>query len=139
MKTNSLQDLKDKVCILTGGCGVFGGIFSVALINVGAKVAILDYKKGRCEECTAGIAKLSGSQVLCVVANVLDKKSLIEAKKQINSKFGKVDILINGISTILHTGQSIIIPAHTLYTVRADKRFKMISTSIGGDNTKKYI
>ncbi len=96
MELNSFLNVKDKVCVLTGGCGVFGNVFSEALINSGVKVAILDYKKGRCEECTAGIAKQSGSQVLCVVANVLDKKSLIEAKAQINSEFGKVDILING-------------------------------------------
>lgn len=89
-------DIKDKVCVITGGCGVFGSTFSMALINSGAKVAILDYKKGRCEECAQGMAKKAGSPVLCVVANVVDKESLLEAKKQINSEFGKIDVLING-------------------------------------------
>jgi len=95
MEINSSQEIKDKVCVLTGGCGVFGRIFSVALINAGAKVAILDYKKGRCEDCALGRLQESGSPVLCVVANVLDKKSLMESKDQINTLFGKVDILIN--------------------------------------------
>ncbi|NJO91558.1 MAG: hypothetical protein HC831_23295 [Chloroflexia bacterium] len=40
--------------------------------------------------------KKSGAPVLCVVANVLNKEDLIEAKKQVNDEFGKVDILING-------------------------------------------
>jgi NAD(P)-dependent dehydrogenase (short-subunit alcohol dehydrogenase family) len=90
------NDIKDKVCVLTGGCGVFGSVFSSALINAGAKLAILDYKQGRCESCAQGIAKANGAPVLCAVANVLDKESLQAAKKQINNEFGKIDVLING-------------------------------------------
>ena len=89
------EDIKDKVVVLTGGCGVFGSVFSMALINAGAKVAILDYKQGRCEECMQGMAKKKGAPLFCAVANVLDKESLIESKKQINSQFGKIDVLIN--------------------------------------------
>jgi len=96
MKIEANKDLNGKVCVITGGCGVFGRVFSIALINAGAKVAILDYKKGRCEECSVGIAKKEGSPVLCCVGNVLEKQSLIDAKNQINSEFGKVDVLING-------------------------------------------
>jgi len=90
------EDMKGKVVVLTGGCGVFGSVFAMSLINAGAKVAILDYKQGRCEECMQGIAKKGGAPVLCAVANVLDKASLIEAKKHINNEFGKIDVLING-------------------------------------------
>lgn len=43
---------------------------------------------------------------------------------------GKADIVIDGISNLLNTGQSIIIPAHTSNSVKANKRFKMISTII---------
>jgi quercetin dioxygenase-like cupin family protein len=43
---------------------------------------------------------------------------------------GKAEIVINGISNLLNTGQSIIIPAHAKHTVKADERFKMISTII---------
>ncbi|MEW6652329.1 MAG: SDR family oxidoreductase [Bacteroidota bacterium] len=92
----SFADVKDKVCVITGGCGVLGGVFSQALLDAGAKVAILDYKKGRCEDCARGLAAKSGKDVLCAVANVLDKESLIEAKKHINKHLGKVDVLLNG-------------------------------------------
>jgi quercetin dioxygenase-like cupin family protein len=43
---------------------------------------------------------------------------------------GKAEIVIDGISNLLATGQSIIIPAHTSNIVRANERFKMISTII---------
>jgi quercetin dioxygenase-like cupin family protein len=43
---------------------------------------------------------------------------------------GKAEILIDGISHILEIGQSIIIPAHSRNTIKANVRFKMISTMI---------
>jgi len=43
---------------------------------------------------------------------------------------GQAEIVIDGISNLLATGQSIIIPAHTSNIVRANERFKMISTII---------
>jgi len=43
---------------------------------------------------------------------------------------GKAEIVIGGISNLLNTGQSIIIPAHTSNIVKANERFKMISTII---------
>ena len=43
---------------------------------------------------------------------------------------GKAEIFIDGVSNLLDTGQSIIIPAHTSNIVKANERFKMISTII---------
>jgi quercetin dioxygenase-like cupin family protein len=43
---------------------------------------------------------------------------------------GKAEIVIDGVSNMLDTGQSIIIPAHTSNIVKANERFKMISTII---------
>ena len=43
---------------------------------------------------------------------------------------GTAEILIDGISNFLATGQSIIIPAHTSNSIKANERFKMISTII---------
>lgn len=43
---------------------------------------------------------------------------------------GNAEIIIDGVSNFLNTGQSIIIPAHISNSVRANERFKMISTII---------
>jgi quercetin dioxygenase-like cupin family protein len=43
---------------------------------------------------------------------------------------GKAEIVIDGVSNLLTTGQSIIIPAHVSNSVKANERFKMISTII---------
>lgn len=43
---------------------------------------------------------------------------------------GNAEIVIDGKSTMLATGQSIIVPAHLRNTIIANERFKMISTII---------
>jgi quercetin dioxygenase-like cupin family protein len=43
---------------------------------------------------------------------------------------GKAEIVIDGKTFLLNTGQSIIIPAHTANIVKANERFKMILTII---------
>jgi len=41
---------------------------------------------------------------------------------------GKAEVIIDNISNLLNAGQSIIIPAHARNTIKANERFKMIST-----------
>ena len=43
---------------------------------------------------------------------------------------GKAEIVIDGESTILNTGDGIIVPAHHSNSLKANERFKMISTVI---------
>ena len=43
---------------------------------------------------------------------------------------GKAEIVINGKSHLLETGQSIIIPAHTTNFIKPNERFKMVLTVI---------
>ena len=43
---------------------------------------------------------------------------------------GKSEIIIDDKSNLLEVGQSIIIPSHTSNTIKANVRFKMISTII---------
>jgi len=43
---------------------------------------------------------------------------------------GKAEIVINEVSYQLETGQSIIVPAHSRNIIKANERFKIISTVI---------
>ena len=43
---------------------------------------------------------------------------------------GDSEIVIDKYSILLKTGEIIIVPAHTSYIIKANKRFKMISTVI---------
>lgn len=43
---------------------------------------------------------------------------------------GNAEVIINGNTNQLETGQSIVIPAHSTQTIQAPVRFKMLSTVI---------
>ncbi len=43
---------------------------------------------------------------------------------------GESEVVIDGTSHLLQTGQGIVIPAHSRNTIKANVRFKMISTII---------
>lgn len=88
-------ELKDKVCVVTGGTGVLCGAMADALAECGAKVAILALGQEECEKKARQINE-NGGIAIGIEANVLDKESLKKAHEIINEKFGQVDILING-------------------------------------------
>ena len=88
-------DLKGKTAVVTGGGGVLCGAFAKAIAACGAKVAILDLRKESADNVAEEIVK-DGGIAMGVAANVLEKESLLAAKKEVNDKYGKVDILING-------------------------------------------
>ena len=88
-------DLKGKTAVVTGGGGVLCGAFAKAIAACGAKVAILDLRKESADKVAEEIVK-DGGIAMGVAANVLEKESLLAAKKEVNDKYGKVDILING-------------------------------------------
>ena len=92
----SFDDLKGKVCVITGGAGVIGISLVKALASVGTKIAIVDINEELAQKVAGEIAAEYNAEIIGVKANVLDKESLEAAKTIINSKFGAIDLLING-------------------------------------------
>jgi NAD(P)-dependent dehydrogenase (short-subunit alcohol dehydrogenase family) len=96
MKPISFDDLKGKVCVITGGAGVLGNAMVKALASVDMKIVIADINKEVADAMAAEIAAESNATVIGIEANVLDKASLEKAKAEINEKLGDIDVLING-------------------------------------------
>jgi len=96
MKKISFDDLKGKVCVITGGAGVIGISIVKALASVGTKVAIVDLNEELAMKVAKEISEEFDAVVIGVKGNVLDKASLEEAKVVINDKLGLIDLLING-------------------------------------------
>lgn len=92
----SFDDLKGKVCLITGGTGVLGASMVECLAMHGVKLAILGRNIKAAEELVAKVSQTYGATAIAVAGDVLNKESLIEAKKQVNEKLGKIDILVNG-------------------------------------------
>jgi hypothetical protein len=88
------SDLKGKVAVITGGAGVIGYAICEAMASVGIKTAIIDINKEAAENTAYQLAAKFNIDCIGVEANVLDKQSLIAAKRVINEKFGAIDILL---------------------------------------------
>lgn len=87
-------DLTGQVAVVTGGSGVIGSVFCRALAVCGAKVAVLGRKAENAEPVVQEILA-GGGEAVAVAVDVLDKKSLLAARKTILERWGKINILIN--------------------------------------------
>ncbi|MGI5976766.1 MAG: SDR family oxidoreductase [Candidatus Limivicinus sp.] len=88
-------DLKNKVAVVTGGGGVLCSRFSVALAESGAKVAVLNRTLSKAQTVVDEIRE-KGGEAAAFHVDVLDRDSIIEARREVLSVYGKCDILING-------------------------------------------
>lgn len=96
MKELSFKDLKDKVCVITGGAGVIGTAIAKGLASIGVRTAILDINLEQATKVAKDIESSTGTISKAYKADVLDKSSLEEVKEKINADLGKIDLLING-------------------------------------------
>lgn len=88
-------DLTDKVAVVTGGSGVLGREFSLALLKAGAKVAILGIDEKMGEEAVTYLNEQGYDQVKSIECDVLNKEKIEAARLEVNNAFGTCDILVN--------------------------------------------
>ena len=89
----SFDDLKGKVCVITGGAGVIGVSIVRALASVGTRIAIVDINEELAQKVAAEVSAEFSAEIIGVKANVLDKESLEAAKTIINNKLGPIDFV----------------------------------------------
>ena len=94
-EAKELFSLAGRTAAIPGGGGILCGAIAKALARAGARVAVLDLSEDAAKKVADEINE-SGGNAIAVKCSVLDKQQLEEAKKQIVTKFGKPDILING-------------------------------------------
>ena len=92
----NFEHLKGKTCIITGGGGILGASMAEALAAAGINLAILDINPEAAKSLAERITAQFNVKALGIAANVLDKKSLEEAKILVNKEFSSIDFLING-------------------------------------------
>lgn len=93
---NNLNDLKDKVCVITGGGGVIGSSLAHWLAGQGIITVILDINEEAAMKVATSVTTETGVKSYGFKANVLDKDSLIDVHEKITNEVGEVDFLING-------------------------------------------
>lgn len=87
-----IPDFSDKIIAVTGAGGVLMSEFVRALIECGAKVALLDINGEAVEKLAAEL----GENALPIRTDCLNKESILAARERIRAKWGKVNLLING-------------------------------------------
>jgi NAD(P)-dependent dehydrogenase (short-subunit alcohol dehydrogenase family) len=90
----NLFSVKDKVILLTGGCGILGSSMAKHLAEEGARIVILDRNVEGGNQLVDGIRN-SGGTALFLQTDVLDKDILIQNRQDILEAYGRIDVLIN--------------------------------------------
>ncbi len=82
---------KDKICVVTGGANGIGRCITVAFIDEGAKVAVID------TDTVSGtkLAQKYGDKLFFVQGSIAEKEPLENFAKTVLGAYGKVDFLIN--------------------------------------------
>lgn len=86
--------LTDRVAIITGGGGALGSALATGLAQAGARVMLLGRTATSLEQAAERINE-AGGEALPLVADVLDKPSLHQARQRVMEKWGRIDMLLN--------------------------------------------
>ena len=89
----NLFDIKGKVVVLTGGCGVLGRTIALYLAEQGAHMVILDMNEEAGRDFEAQLSAITPAMFL--KTNVLDADILEQNKRDILARFGTIDVLLN--------------------------------------------
>jgi 3-oxoacyl-[acyl-carrier protein] reductase len=86
--------VENKVAIVTGGAGGIGSAIVQRFAREGAKVAIADIDAKAASALVAGLTA-SGADVIPILADVTNKKSVEDMVKATLQRWGGIDILVN--------------------------------------------
>jgi len=90
-----LFDLDARRMVITGGGGVLGSTFAIALAEAGAHVAVLDRDAAAAQRVAAAISE-KGGHAAAISCDVTDTDSLKSAAQRVLAELGPPDGLING-------------------------------------------
>lgn len=84
-----------KVAVVTGGIGILGKGYCVALAEMGAKVVVSDLNAELCKSLAQEIEHRTGACSFGLSVNLAEQVSVRDWANRILDKFGQVDILLN--------------------------------------------
>lgn len=124
----NLFDIKDKVIIVTGGCGILGKSIANYLAEQGAKIVILDRVEEIGKELEAELRQKT--EALFLMTDVLNKEVLEENKKAILERFGTIDVLLNAAGG--NMAGATIAPDKTILDLEVDAFRKVVDLNLFG-------
>lgn len=89
-----MQELKDKVAVVTGGASGIGLGIARALAAEGCHVVVADVERAKAEEVAKGIVQ-RGVRSLAVICDVTERGQIEALADRAFAEFGHVDVLVN--------------------------------------------
>ena len=126
---NSLFSVKDNVIVITGAAGILGKSMVHHFAVEGAKVVILDRNLEAAEKLAAEVSA-AGGEVTALYSDVLDKTELEKNYDAVMSKYGRVDVLINGAGG--NMAGATIPPDKTIFDLDLDAMRKVVDLNLFG-------
>jgi NAD(P)-dependent dehydrogenase (short-subunit alcohol dehydrogenase family) len=93
-----MEEIKDKVILVTGGARGLGAAICKNLHQAGAQVIPADIRRDLLDE-TAQELSQDGRQVRPIVLDVCDEKAVEQAIAQIVAEYGRLDVVVNNAGT----------------------------------------
>lgn len=127
----NLFDIKGKVVVMTGACGVLGATIVKYFAAQGAKVALLDLD--RAAEKGEGIVaeiKAEGGEACFLPTNVLDKERLEANCKEIVERYGGIDVLLNAAGG--NMAAATVPPEKTIFDLDVEAVRKVVDLNLFG-------
>jgi NAD(P)-dependent dehydrogenase (short-subunit alcohol dehydrogenase family) len=84
-----------KVAVVIGGGGGIGQAMAEGLAQYGAKIAVASRNIKNLKEAVQKIHKETGAEAEAFQVDIIDEKSVEQLAKDVASRFGTVDILVN--------------------------------------------
>src|SRR5436309_1391037 len=96
-----MDDLHDKVAVVTGAASGIGYGLATALLDAGCRVVVADVEEGALEKAGAELEASAPARVHRVVTDVAELESVDRLARETLDRFGHADILCNnaGVST----------------------------------------
>ncbi len=108
-----------QVVIVTGGAGGIGSAICSGLVSDGHRVVIADFDGTAAER----LSKDLGGGSLAVQVDVSNKKSVEDMVSEARSRFGDIDVLLNGAG---------IMPRHQVKDIAEEEWDRVIGTNLKG-------
>jgi 3-hydroxybutyrate dehydrogenase len=89
------MNLKDKVCIITGGASGIGLQIAKRYIADGARVVIADLKLDAAQKTANDLTKTGPGKAMAVEMNVTDEKQVNDGVARVVEEWGGVDVLVS--------------------------------------------
>ena len=93
--TTPFENLKDKICVVTGGAGDIGSALAKSLASVGVRTVIIGRNVQKAKDFAALLEKEYQVASLGYGCDVVNKKQLEQVRDDIHARWGKIDFLIN--------------------------------------------